>query len=114
VKNYYIKIFILFIVFIQFFFKNTGKAQTQLQSQAAYTYVIINSELNTFGYDILDRGRVLIHQPNIPGMPGNKGFAKKKDAEKVARLVLNRVRKNIIPPTISIHELDSMHIINNK
>lgn len=69
-----------------------------------------NSDGNGFGYDIHVDGRVYIHQPYIPAVSGNNGFASKEDAEKVARLMEYKIKNNILPPTIEIHELDSLGI----
>ncbi len=74
------------------------------------TYTIINSEQNTFGYDILDYNRPLIHQPTIPAMPGNKGFATKADAAAVAKLVMQKINKNSMPPSVSPQELKNLKI----
>ena len=86
------------------------KHSTAKSSVSTLGFTIIPSAGNTFGYDILDSKKKLIHQPSVPGIPGNKGFAKKADAEKVAKLVMNKIRDNQMPPTISKHELDSLKI----
>ncbi len=74
------------------------------------TYKIIPSEQNSFGYDILDNNRPFVHQPSVPGLPGNKGFTKKEDAEKVAKLVIYKISKNIMPPTVTKQEMDSLKL----
>ena len=74
------------------------------------TYHIIPSEGNTYGYDIFINNKLLIHQPNIPGMGGNKGFVKKSDAEKVAKLVIAKLEKGMMPPAVEKKELDSLKI----
>lgn len=74
------------------------------------TYEIINSEQNTFGYNILDHNRRMVHQPTLPAMPGNKGFATKEDAAKVAMLVIQKINKNIMPPSITPQELTDLKI----
>ena len=71
-----------------------------------------NSDNNGFGYDIEVDGRVYIHQPYIPAIPGNNGFKSKDDAEKVARLMEYKIKNNILPPTIEIKELDSLGVKN--
>jgi hypothetical protein len=63
---------------------------------------------NTFGYDILMNGSILIHQPHIPALPGNEGFKKKEDAQKVAEFLIHKIRQNIFPPSASVEELDSL------
>lgn len=74
------------------------------------SYRIIPSEDSTFGYEIFVKKKLLIHQPDIPGIPGNKGFTAKYDAEKVAKLVMQKLQKGIMPPTIERKELDSLKI----
>jgi len=69
------------------------------------------SPLTGFGYDILNHGKVYIHQPNIPAVQGNQGFASEDDATKTARLVLHKIKNNIMPPGIDEHELDSIGVI---
>lgn len=86
------------------------KHTTVKPSVSTLGFTIIPSASNTFGYDILDNKKKIIHQPSVPGVPGNKGFAKKTDAEKVAKLVMNKIRDNQMPPTVSKHELDSLKI----
>jgi Domain of unknown function (DUF4907) len=85
-----------------------GKKSSPVKHQLTYT--IINSEQNTFGYDILDYNRPMIHQPTIPAMPGNKGFATKEDAAKLARLVIQKINKKIMPPSVTPQELKNLKI----
>ena len=59
--------------------KNPTNTATATNTSLSYT--IISAEANTFGYDILDNGRKMIHQPSVPGLPGNKGFKTKLEAE---------------------------------
>ena len=86
------------------------KHTTAKASVSTLGFTIIPSAGNTFGYDVLDNKKKMIHQPSVPGIPGNKGFAKRADAEKVAKLVMNKIRDNQMPPTVSKHELDSLKI----
>ena len=65
-----------------------------------------------FGYDLLDGGKQTIHQPHIPAISGLKGFASKADAEKAGRLMKYKMENGIMPPTISVEELDSMKIVH--
>ena len=78
---------------------------------AEITIQIIPSANNTFGYDILLYGRPFVHQPSIPGLPGNDGFTTKERAQKVAELVLKKIRNNEMPPTVTIDELNSMEVL---
>ncbi len=90
----------------------TGKGgnKKSIIEKQLLAYKIIPAEQNTFGYDILENNRPLVHQPSIPGLPGNKGFSKKEDAEKCARLVISKINRNLMPPTVTRKELDSLKI----
>jgi hypothetical protein len=78
--------------------------------QTKIAYRIIDAPNKTFCYDIFVDDRLLIHQPSIPGLPGIKGFVRKRDAEKVAALVIKKIKNGIMPPTIEAKELDSLEI----
>ncbi len=65
----------------------------------------------TFGYDIYSGGKLLIHQPTIPGLPGNSGFTNKKNAEDVAKLVIKKIKKGEMPPSVSVEELKKLNAI---
>jgi hypothetical protein len=71
---------------------------------------IISSEAGTFGYEIYSGGKLLIRQTNIPGIGGNKGFKRKSDAEKVAKLVLEKLDKGIMPPTVEKAEMEKLKV----
>lgn len=69
-----------------------------------------NSDVSGFGYDIIMEGNTYVHQPNIPALPGNNGFASEALARKVAEIVVKKIRNNIMPPTIDVKELDSLGV----
>ena len=75
------------------------------------TIRIISSVSGTFGYDILLQGRPYVHQPSIPALPGNEGFTTRERAQRVAELVVKKIRNNEIPPTVTIEELNSMGVL---
>lgn len=62
-----------------------------------------------YGYQILKNQKILINQPYIPAIQGEKKFKYEKDAQKTADLVVVKIKKKSFPK-ISIHELDSMKI----
>jgi hypothetical protein len=75
------------------------------------TYKIIDAPKHTYGYDVFSDGRLMIHQPSVPALTGNEGFKTKEDASKVAALVIGKIRKGEMPPTISIDEMKSLRVI---
>jgi hypothetical protein len=91
--------------------KQEAKEQNNLYANAQISIKIIPSINKTFGYDILVKGKPLIHQPNIPAMPGNEGFKTKKSAQKVAEFVVKKIRKNEMPPTVTIADLNRMDVL---
>ena len=76
------------------------------------TYKIIDAPEKTYCYDVLADGRLMIHQSSAPGLPGNKGFKTKADAEKVAKLVISKIQKGEMPPTVSMEEMQKLKVIN--
>lgn len=73
-------------------------------------YRIIPGPGKTYGYEILIKDKVLIRQANIPGIAGTLGFVKKKDAGHVAMLMITKMRNGMMPPTETIHEMDSLQV----
>jgi hypothetical protein len=75
---------------------------------ANITYNIIPAANNTWCYDILMEGRLFIHQPSAPGLPGNEGFKTKEAAAKVAELVISKMKKGEMPPSITTDEMKKL------
>lgn len=69
------------------------------------TYKIIPSANNTWCYDILADGRMMIHQPSVPGLPGNEGFKTKAVAQKVADLIISKIKNGEMPPSVTLDEM---------
>lgn len=88
--------------------KNQIQKNTENRANLQVHY-FLNAD-NTFGYDIHRNGKRYIHQPNIPAVPGTKGFLVEQDAKKVAGLTIFKINNNILPPTITVKELDSLGI----
>jgi hypothetical protein len=76
-----------------------------------FSYKIIPAVNNTFCYDVLVDGKILIHQPSIPGLPGNEGFKTKQDAEKVAKLIISKIKKGEMPPSVTLDELKKLKVL---
>ena len=75
------------------------------------TYKIIDAPKHTYCYDVFADGRLMIHQTSVPALPGNEGFKTKEDATKVALLVIDKIKKGEMPPTISIDEMKKLKVI---
>ena len=75
------------------------------------TYKIIDAPQHTYCYDVFADGRLMIHQTSAPALPGNEGFKTREDATKVALLVIEKIKKGEMPPTISIDEMKKLNVI---
>lgn len=65
----------------------------------------------SWGYSIAIDGRTYIVQPNIPPLPGNKGFNTADEAKKTGEFVGYKIRNNIMPPSVTVAELDSLGVL---
>jgi hypothetical protein len=91
--------------------ETTSAAFPKTPSTATITHRIIDAPNGTFGYEILADGKLLVRQTNVPGQPGNSGCATKADAEKLAMLVADKVKRGEMPPTVTKVELEGLHLI---
>ena len=66
---------------------------------------------NGWGYDIYVDDQLLIHQPDIPALAGNRGFATESDARKVAELVVGKIKNNVFPPAVTVEELKGVGVV---
>lgn len=77
-----------------------------------------NIQLKTFktntgwGYDIVKDDKLYIHQEIIPAIEGFKSFITKEEAEKVGKLVLQKIKNKEGGglPQITREEIDSLQI----
>ncbi|WP_342155396.1 DUF4907 domain-containing protein [Joostella sp. CR20] len=72
---------------------------------------IINVE-DGYGYEIYYKEKLLIKQKYIPAIATQKSFKTKQDAQKVALLVAQKIKKKQ-KPVVQITELDSLNIQRN-
>ena len=84
---------------------------TSAYANTKLTWKIIDAPNHTYGYDVLADDRLMIHQKSIPAMPGNEGFKTKADASKVAQLVISKIKKGEMPPTVTIEEMKKLKVI---
>lgn len=92
-----------------------GAASTNLPvSDTSVTVKVFSNEgdaqLKGFGYDIYIDGKRYVHQPHIPAVAGSRGFATEADARKTAEFAAYKIQHNIMPPSISAQELDSLGV----
>lgn len=66
--------------------------------------------LEGYGFDVYQEGKMMIHQNSIPAIQGNKGFNNAEETKAVGALMLYRISNGIMPPSISIEDLDSLGV----
>jgi len=86
-------------------------AEAPAYANTMITYQIIDAPDHTYGYDVFGNGALMIHQTSIPDLTGNEGFKTKEDASIIALLVIEKIRKGEMPPTISIDEMKNLGVI---
>lgn len=109
--KYRMLFFALLFLSVQNSTAQTLEPTQKTEATKTLTYKIIDAPGKTYGYDIYNDDKLLIHQSGIPAMPGNKGFATKKDAGKVAVLVIEKLKNGIMPPTVTKEELQKLMVI---
>jgi PBP1b-binding outer membrane lipoprotein LpoB len=70
-----------------------------------------NNGSTGWGYDVMINGKLYIHQPNIPAVMGNNGFSSEEKARAAGELIVTKIRKNILPPTVTVDELENMGLL---
>lgn len=91
--------------------ENNKKDTVAVQNPYAESEITLKTFQNkdtTWGYDIYIDGNIYVHQPHKPALPGTNGFNNEKSAQKAAETVVSKIRKNILPPTLSVGEVDSI------
>ena len=90
---------------------STPLSDITVHANIKLTYKVIDAPKHRYGYDVFGDGKLMIHQTSIPAIPGNEGFKAKEDATKVALLVIEKIKKGDMPPTISIDEMKTLNVI---
>ena len=75
-------------------------------------YFVIKVSEQQYGYSIFIDGRLYIEQTSIPAIQGESGFPTIDDADKVARLVIEKIKKGELPPAVTIEELTSLGVLH--
>ena len=93
--------------------ENSGaaKGSTTINTIVENSYSIKTFMIgNNWGYDIYKDNQLFIHQPNIPAIEGERGFSSEQKAIITANLTIQKLQNGIMPPTLSIEELDSLKV----
>ena len=90
-------------------YANTTKSFSPENKTDSITVKTLRSS-DGWGYDIYVNSKNYIHQEYIPAISGKKPFKSKNDAEKTAGIVKEKIKKNIIPPSMTVNELNKIGV----
>jgi hypothetical protein len=115
-RKLYIGIGLLLPILFAWFIDTTGiGANASIENINPYSKAAVSMETfcnadSTWGFDIYLDGKLFIHQEIITSGT-SKGFSDEQEAVKSAGLIINKIRKNILPHTLTQQELDSLKIL---
>ena len=81
----------------------------QRQPQPQYQVTVFSAP-GGWGYDVLKNNQLLIHQPTIPGQPGQAGFVSEAQARRVGERVVEKIEQTQGMPTLSDDELRQLGV----
>ncbi|MFK8046198.1 MAG: DUF4907 domain-containing protein [Crocinitomicaceae bacterium] len=98
----------------EFFYEKTTVPVDNIKLEKVPTSHFETYEVDVlgWGYKIFQDGKMLINQPHIPSIQGNKRFSSRFKAAIAAKFILNKIDNNIFPPSISPSELDSLGVLD--
>ncbi|QJD77916.1 DUF4907 domain-containing protein [Spirosoma rhododendri] len=79
------------------------------RSRTAYELSLYKTPMG-WGYDVLNHGNLIIHQPAIPGIAGDRGFADEAQARRVGERVISKLQQGRGMPAITQEELRAMNV----
>lgn len=91
--------------------KENPYKNAQLDIKVFKNDTLKDSQIKGFGYDIYMYKGLYVHQPHIPAINGNRGFDTEEQARKVAEFIIYKIRNNIMPPSVTPKELDSLGVL---
>ncbi len=99
---------VLLIIFLGFFMVENDATDVK-KNDAIYELVSAKEDSGGWSYKIFYRRQLLIKQEYIPAVRGKQLFSSKKDAEKVGKLVIDKLKSNR-SPTITIVDLQNYRV----
>ena len=91
-------------------FRKTAADTINPYATAQFSHLLIHAPEQTYGYLIFINGDLVVEQTSMPGLSGNKGFERQEDAAKVAGLVMEKIRRNDMPPSVTADEMKSLGV----
>lgn len=89
------------------------EATPKKASSSEWSYKVVLISENNWGYQLSQKGTMVINQTSIPSIQGIDGFDTKEKAERTAKHILNKLENGIFPPTVDKEELDSLGVLRD-
>ena len=86
------------------------KERAAKMEKADITFLVIDTPDEKFGYAIFIDGELYLEQKTVPAIDGSTGFESKEEAEKVAALVITKIKSGKVPPSVTPDELKAIGI----
>lgn len=101
-------VIVLTITFLGFFIDKSSLISIK-NDTPDYEMVAVEKTKGGWSYEIFYYGKLLIRQDYIPAVKGKQLFSSKRDAEKVGKLVIDKLKSNR-SPTITVVDLQQYRI----
>jgi len=110
----------LFVVLYHLFFSacsvsvdQRGANGIDSLNSSSVSFEVISVE-GGWGYDIYKDGKIYVHHNGVPAISGNSAFETEEKAMRAANFVVNKIIMGVIPPSVTIEELDSLGVLSER
>lgn len=107
-KLNFIGLLLNLLFFIVLLSCNNPTSKENSTTKEVFTIKTFKTDNIGWGYDILKENKIIIHQPNIPAIDGDQSFKTEAKAKETATLVIEKLKKNIFPPSLTKEEVDAV------
>ena len=108
------KVFYFLLLLSGMFYScNYNKKEKSIAKPSSDLQIKIFAGGGGYGYDIFKNAVLYIHQSTIPAVQGNKTFKTHAQAQRAAEFVVYKITHNIIPPSVTPEELDSLGVLTH-
>lgn len=91
--------------------RDSARPAEDSEAEADVYFKVFRNDSDGWGYDVYRDDAVFIHQPHVPAIVGHRGFSTEEDARRVAALVAEKIREEMMPPTVSLQELTELGVV---
>ena len=98
-----------YLLLFSFFIScNNHSSNKEIVNNDTFVIKVYSVDSLGWGYDICKDKKAIIHQPTIPAINGNVAFKTKENANKTAELVVEKLKNNVFPPSLTKEEVEQI------